>query len=212
MNKVDPCQRAAAERVHAYLSVTDPLPATPADAVLGFGMFDLRLPNYCGELYTRGHARRIIFTGGIGAGTGRLGGPEADAWPAIPPEAFITENQSTNTAENILFIAALLARVHPALAFGRGIRRVILVGSPSRLRRAELTVRQRQPELECIRQHPPTSFEAECALYAENDVDYIGHLSGELDRLIAYPQRGWIAAEPLPAAIVEDHARLRAAR
>lgn len=220
MNNADPRLRAAAERVHDYLSVTDPLPVSPADAVLGFGMFDLRLPRTCGELFTQGHARRIIFTGGIGAGTGKLGGPEADAWraelrrshPAIPEKDIILENRSTNTAENVLFTAELLARDHPSLAFGQGVRTAIIVASASRLRRAGLTLRLRMPALAFFRQTTPTSFDAEFALYAENDINYFDHLTGELDRLIAYPQRSWIAAEPLPAEIVEAHAVLRAAR
>ena len=33
---------------------------------------------------------------------------------------------------------------------------------------------------------------------------------GELGRIVSYPERGWIAAEPLPNAIAEAHAVLRA--
>src|SRR5450759_4968089 len=91
---------AAVELVFRYLAETDPLPSASADAVLGFGMFDLKLPRFCGELYARGLARHIVFMGGIGAGTGDLGMPEADAWlaelrrshPHIPQEHVITEN------------------------------------------------------------------------------------------------------------------------
>lgn len=200
---------AAARRTLHYLATVDPTPSAPADAILGFGMFDLRLPVFCGELHRRGLAPRLIFTGGIGAGTGNLGRPEADAWhdalrrarPEIPATEVILENRSTQTAENIRFTTALLEREHPALAFGRGIRRVIVVASPSRLRRVGLTLKLLQPGLEVCRQLPPFSLESEWATYGLQGIDYVAHLAGELDRLVDYPARGWIAVEPLPPEI-----------
>lgn len=209
---------AAARRALAWLAATDPLPAGPCDAILGFGVFDLRLPVFCGDLYRRGCAPRLIFTGGLGAGTGNLGGPEADAWrtalrqayPDIPDAAVILENRSTNTAENISFTAGLLRREHPELAFGRGLRRIVAVASPSRLRRVRLTLARLQPELAVVGQLPPVSFEAELAVYGLQGIDYLAHLAGELDRIVTYPARGWIAAEPLPPEIAAAHERLRA--
>ncbi|MSU49131.1 MAG: YdcF family protein [Opitutus sp.] len=220
MPPVDAGVRAAAERALAYLAKTDPAPREPVDAVIGFGVFDLKLSAYCGELHATGVARIIIFTGGIGAGTGSLGGREADVWrealrqsyPTITDEAVIVENQSTNTAENIGFTAELLAREHPALAFGRGVRTAIIVASPSRLRRVQLTMRKLQPEVRVVRRLPAWSFGSEHDLYAANGVDYYAHLAGELDRIVNYPARGWIAAEPLPAEIAEAHAELKQRR
>lgn len=213
-NRDEPCRQ-----VLAYLSATDPAPPAAADAVIGFGMFDLGLPRFCGELYLRGLARRIVFTGGIGAGTGNLGGPEAVAWrrelrrafPQIPDEHVIIESRSTNTAENIAFSGDLLRREHPELAFGRGLRRVLVVASPSRLRRVWLTLKKHLPELETCRQLPAAaSLDRERRLYAENGVDYADHLAGELERIASYPGRGWIAAETLPEEISAARDRLRA--
>ncbi len=209
---------AAARRVLAYLATTDDVPAAPCDAIMGFGVFDLRLPVFCGELHTRGLAPRIIFTGGLGAGTGRLGRPEADAWraalrgryPDIGDDRVILENRSTNTAENIAFTAELLARAHPDLTFGKGLRRLVVVASPSRLRRVALTLRQVQPELTLFRQLPAVSLEAEWAAYGLQGLDYVAHLAGELDRIVEYPARGWIVAEPLPPEIAAAHVVLRA--
>lgn len=209
--------QAAARAAFAYLAACDPLPAGPVDAIIGFGMFDLSLPVFCGELYAQGRVRRIVFTGGIGAGTGSLGQPEADAWrdallrayPDLPRERLITENRSTNTAENIDFTAALLARDFPEFSFGRGLRTALVVTSPSRLRRVKLTLQHLQPELRVTRCLPPaTNFDREAALYANQGQDYIAHLAGELDRIVAYPARGWIAAEPLPPEITTAHATL----
>jgi hypothetical protein len=207
----------AVRTAFVYLSETDALDAEPYDAVIGFGMFDLALPRFCGDLYLRGHARRILFTGGIGAGTGDLGGPEADVWrrtlavshPSIGDEAVIIENRSTNTGENVAFTAELLERLWPDLMFGRGIRRAIVVASPTRLRRVGLTMRRQQPDVRIARHLPPVTVEADAALYVAQGLDYRQHLSGELDRIISYPARGWIVAEPLPADVQAAHAALR---
>ena len=212
--RVSPERQNAAHEVFAYLAATDPLPPAPADAILGFGMFDLSLPVFCGELYAQGRAPRIIFTGGIGAGTGDLGQPEADAWrdalfdayPDFPHERLIIENRSTNTAENIAYTAALLERDHPTLVFGRSLQTALVVASPSRMRRVKLTLQHLQPALRVIRCLPrATSFDREHALYAAQGQDYFAHLVGELDRIVGYPTRGWIAAEPLPPAIAAAH-------
>lgn len=209
--------RAAAAAALAYLAAADPAPTTPVDAIIGFGVFDLRLPSFCGDLFRAGAAPRLIFTGGIGAGTGALGQPEADAWrdalrrthPEINDAAVIRENRSTNTAENIAFTAALLAREHPALTLGVGLRTAIIVTSPSRLRRVRLTLRHLQPRLHAIGLLPPHTFEGEAHLYTAHGFDYLDHLAGELDRIVDYSARGWIAAEPLPPVIAAVRAQLR---
>lgn len=208
---------SAARVAFNYLAEVDPLDAVAADAIIGFGVFDLTLPRFCGQLYQQRRAACIIFTGGIGAGTGDLGGPEATIWrdelfrayPDFPPERLVIENRSTNTTENIQFTADVLARDRPDLAFGRGVRSVIIVASPSRLRRAKLALLKLQPELRPARALPAADFDREQALYASKGLDYIAHLTGELDRIVAYPARGWIAPEPLPAEIAEAHSVLR---
>jgi hypothetical protein len=212
---------ADAELIFAYLAATDPLPPATVDAIVGFGTFDLSLARLCGDLHLRGCAPLIIFTGGIGAGTADLGQPEADAWraelrrnhPTIADERVILENRSTNTAENIGFTAELLARQHPGRALGAGVRAVIGVASPSRLRRVALTWRKLQPAVPLVRQRPPAAtYASEQTLYAAKGFDYDAHLCGELDRIVDYARRGWIATEALPAEISGALARLRAER
>ena len=210
----------SARRVFAYLAATDALPLAACDAVLGFGVFDLKLPRFCGELYVSGHARRIIFTGGVGAGSANLGQPEADAWyaellqahPKIPRDHIILENRSTNTGENVRYTTELLAQQHPELALGRGIKTVIIVASPSRLRRVRLTLQHAHPALCVVGQLPKTSFEAEHALYASKGLELVAHLAGELDRIVDYAARGWIRPEPLPPPIAAAHQVLKRAR
>lgn len=208
---------AAARTALDYLAATDPLPALPADAVIGFGMFDVALASFCGELYATGRARRIVFTGGIGAGTADLGKPEADAWqqqlvtthPHIPPEDVLIENRSTNTAENIAFTQQMLLRANARSSLGQRIKSVLVVASPSRLRRVKLTLACLHPELEVIRRLPAWSFDRERAAYEAKGIDYLRHLLGELDRIVEYADRGWIVREPLPPELLAAQRELR---
>lgn len=208
----------AARRAFAWLAATDPLPAETADVVIGFGTFDLALAEFCGELHARGLARWIIFTGGIGAGTADLGQPEADAWrerlarthPDVPRNRVILENRSTNTAENIRFTGELLAREFPELAFGAGLRTALIVAAPPRLRRVRLTLRLLVPTLRVARRLPGADYDREHALHEGKGIAFLPHLCGELDRIVAYPARGWIAPEPLPPEIAAAHEVLRA--
>ena len=212
-----PRTRNSAQEIFDYLAATDALVVTVCDAVIGFGVFDLKLPRFCGELYVAGHAKRIIFTGGIGGGSADLAEPEADAWyaelrrvyPQIPREHVILENRSTNTGENIRFTAELLARKHPDLSFGGGIKTVIVVASPSRLRRVRLTLKQMQPQLQIFGQHTGASFAEEHALYESKGINFAQHLVGELDRIVDYAARGWIFPEPLPPPIAAAHQKLK---
>lgn len=216
LDSLDADRERAIRTIHDFLAETDPLDADPYDAVIGFGMFDLSLPRFSGDLYARGHVRRIVFTGGVGAGTGNLGGPEADVWrdelcrshPSISDADVITENRSTNTGENVRFTAALLERDHPGLALERGIKRVIVVASPSRLRRVWLTLGKLHPALDITRRLPDTTLERERALYRAQGIDYAAHVAGEIDRLGAYAERGWILAEPLPDRVRSARAAL----
>lgn len=205
------------QRVFDYLAEMDPLPAQPCDAVLGFGVFDLAVPRLCGALHAAGHARRIILIGGIGAGTADLGQPEADAflaelqrvYPNIPRERIIVENRSTNTGENVRFAAELLERQHPDLQFGRGIRSVIAVAAPARLRRVRLTLQQLQPAVRVCGRHHAPKLADELALYASKGIDLVAHMLGELDRIEKYAPLGWLRPEPLPPAMVSARAALK---
>jgi hypothetical protein len=216
----EPPHLEAARSALDYLAATDPLPEIPADAVMGFGMFNVSLASFCGELYATGRARRIIFTGGIGAGTADLGKPEADAWqeqlatthPQIPSEDVWIENRSTNTGENIAFTQQMLLQGGPQCSFGEGIKSVLLVASPSRLRRVKLTLARMQPSLAASRCLPSWNFERERALHEAKGIDYLGHLLGELDRIVDYAERGWIAREPLPPEIRAVQFQLRKSR
>lgn len=202
---------AAEETLFHWLAFRDPHTTVRYDAVIGFGHFDLSIPRQCGELVRQGAARRVIFTGGIGAGTADLGKPEADAFvaelaqdhPDLAREALI-ENRSTNTGENIGFTRELLQSLDPSLPLGEAIRGVLLVATPCRQRRVWLTWQKLVPEVAAWNAPPLTDYESLAALYASKGEDIRRQLLGEFERIRDYPSRGWIADGEIPEDIAES--------
>ena len=81
-----------------------------ADVIVGFGNFNTDIARRAAELYHRGLAPKILFTGGLGRNTeGLLPEPEAVRFAKVAMECgvpecdIILEDKSTNTKENILF-------------------------------------------------------------------------------------------------------------
>jgi hypothetical protein len=200
----------AEQTLFHWLALRDAPPAVCCDAVIGFGHFDLAIPRQCAELVHAGAARRVIFTGGIGAGTADLGRPEADAFAAEltrdhPDLArrVLIENRSTNTGENIRFTSELLRSVDPPLPLGEVIRSVLLVATSCRQRRVSLTWQKLVPEVPAWNAPPLSGYDSLQTLYAAKGEDIRLQLIGEYERIRDYPARGWIAEEDIPASIHE---------
>lgn len=199
-----------AQTVFDYLYLRSHTAATECDLIVGFGHFDLRIAHRCGELWRAGAAPRILFTGGVGAGSADLDRPEAEAFgdylaahfPEIPAHAIMREIRSTNTGENIAHSLVQLAAAHWPT------RAVALVASPYRQRRVALTWRKRVPHSAIFNDPPATTWAKEVALFRAKGQDLVGLLPGEIHRLTAYAERGWIEHSPLPPAIQDAVDRL----
>ncbi|WP_221030280.1 YdcF family protein [Actomonas aquatica] len=203
----------APEVVFRYLNQRSSTPPEHCDAIIGFGHFDQRIARQCGELWRAGVAPRIIFTGGVGAGSADLGQPEARAFaatlhdmlPEFPADALLLETESTNTGENIRYLSLKAKTLQWPLTS------VVLVASPYRMRRVALTWREQGPgagsRYFCV--PPLTTWDEEYRLFAAKGENLIRHLPGEIDRLTTYATRGWIAhtAVPLEVAAAADSLR-----
>ena len=202
----------ADKRLFEYLNVRDEV-LPNVDLVIGFGHFDLRIPKLCGALHQSGRGKKILFTGGYGAGTADL--PDAEAvvfgralaqtYPEIPTAHVIIESASTNTGENIRLSAEALRRADPAFCFESGIGSVIAVASPYRQRRVWRTMGRQYPAIRVYNSPPSTSFEEEASIFGAKGQDLIPLLWGELDRIIHYPAKGYMAAEPVPPDILSAY-------
>lgn len=86
-----------------------------ADVIVGFGNFNTNIARRAAELYLRGYAPKILFTGGLGRNTeGLLPEPEAVRFAkvamecGVPEQDILVEDKSSNTKENIEFTRRLL--------------------------------------------------------------------------------------------------------
>lgn len=200
----------ARQIVLEYLAAADPWPEEEADVVLGLGHFDREIPRCCAALVRAGRARGIVFSGGVGAGSGDFQQAEAVEFleqlrreePALVERVVAVEPRSTNTGENIAFTGALLVATRPDLAPGAGLRRLIVVTTPCRLRRAGATVRRHWPEVVVVGAVPAWSLAGEEAKYRAQGQDLTAQLAGEVERLVAYPARGFIAPVEVPLEVL----------
>ncbi len=67
------------ETLFQYLAIHDEI--RQADLILGFGVYDRRVPAHCAELFHAGYASLILFSGGYGSGSGGYGAPLCGGWP-----------------------------------------------------------------------------------------------------------------------------------
>lgn len=210
--------RAPARVLFDYLYLRDP-EIGPADAVIGFGHFDLKIPRRCLELHRRGLAPLIVLSGGRGAGTADLGQAEARAFldeiqahGGVSEGAVLLEDRSTNTGENVEATTRLLGDEGRAFGSEAGVRTALVVANAYRQRRVDLTCRLHHPGVRWINAPPATSFDEEVALYAGKGQDLVPLLSGEIQRLLDYPNRGFCLPAHIPRDVLAAHARLHAQR
>jgi len=171
----------------------------------------MKIPARCAELYQKGYGNKIIYTGGIGAGTADLNMPEADAfldftkknYPHIPLEDIIIENRSTNTGENLRFTLSILQSKYEKIKekFHKG--KIILVANPFRQRRVFLTTAHILPEASLINCPPLSDYKNELALFKTKNENLSSQLPGEVQKIINYPDKGWIKRETVPEDIIK---------
>jgi uncharacterized SAM-binding protein YcdF (DUF218 family) len=127
----------AAVQIASYGRRHDPAPADVA-IVLGAAVWDtMPSPVFAARidhavaLYRRGRVRRIVFTGGVGAGKRHAEAEVARRYAiraGVPGDRIAVETRSTITYENLVEARALLA--------SRSSPRVLIVSDPLHMRRA----------------------------------------------------------------------------
>jgi uncharacterized SAM-binding protein YcdF (DUF218 family) len=184
-----------ARTLFQYLAVSDRL--QHADLIMGFGVYDMRVPEQCASLYREGRAPLVLFTGGMGAGSGPLEEPEALVFRrragelGVPGSAILVEPRSTNTLENVLNSRALLEE--------RGVphARIIITAQPHRQRRVWLTCRRWFADSSLFNSPPPTEWRGESGRFGGVQ-ELLSSMIGEMRRIEEYGGRGDIAFENPP--------------
>jgi len=183
----------------------------PAECILVLGSHDTRVAGRGAELFRAGWAPLIVFSGNLGALTrGLWDRPEAEifadvaAAAGVPRDRMLIEDRATHTGENVDFSRALLARhgLHPRVA--------IAVQKPYMERRTLATFQTRWPELRAIVTSPQIAFDDYPNAAIRRD-DVIHIMVGDLQRLMLYAEKGWSAAQEIPAEVREAFEGLVAA-
>jgi hypothetical protein len=194
---------ALVEKIWQYHHLNHPL--SKADALLVLCSHDTRVAEYAAQLFLEGWAPLLIFSGGLGAITGRLWRePEAEQFAAVahamgvPRERVLIESASTNTGENILFTRKLLA--------SRGLdpRTFIVVQKPYMERRSFATFRKLWPDRDVIVASPRVTLDEYLADYSNGSLseeEVVSIMVGDLQRIRLYPSRGFQIHQDMPADV-----------
>jgi len=184
-----------------YLALRDA--PEPADVVWGLGSHEPRVAEHAADLFLRGFAPMVVFSGGKGHRWNQLDRSEADLFAAVaiargvPADRIILETRSTNTAENILFTSGLF-RDH-ALTVGSAL----LITIPPFQRRASLTLGTHRPDIRCI--NSPIDWGVPSG-WTDDQLALVARLAaGEISRLREYPARGFLRWDPslLPESVLD---------
>lgn len=180
----------------------------PCSVGIGLGSHDLGVADVSVGLYRRGMFPVIVFTGATSRTTrGRMPLGEAEHYReravelGVPGDVVLVEARARNTGENVRFSRALLAER------GVDVSSVLLVSKPYEERRAFATARKLWPEVEVVC--------ASAAMTMAEYVDSIGDarlvldmLVGAQQRLLVYPERGFIVRQDVPGDVGEAYQRL----
>ncbi|WP_322988069.1 YdcF family protein [Hoeflea sp.] len=184
-----------AQVLWAYHDTGTPLAA--ADAIIGLGSYDLRVSDRCVELYQNRLAPRIVFAGASGNWTrGMYATSEAQAFAdhaialGVPADAISLEPKSTNIAENIGFVRALLPDA----------QRVIWVTKPQTRRRVSASLMRNWPEVFSMIAAPEHGLAAQPSEHHPLEA-LIAEMVGDVWRMVAYAEKGFQASQPLPPEV-----------
>lgn len=176
-----------------------------ADVIVGFGCYDEDIPRRCAELFHRGFAPFVCFSGGLGRNTsGIWSKSEAERFAAIaiaegvPEERIILENKSTNSAENLLFTPKVLAEA------GVKAERIIAVHKPYMERRLWAAMQVYWPQAQAVYTSPQVSVEEHIAHAEKIGMTRRGVIEtivGDVQRMELYAEKGYQVPVEIPAEV-----------
>ena len=194
-----------------YLKLDHPL--KKADLILVLGSNDLRAAEYAAGLFNDGYAPRIMFSGKRGRLTEQLfedgmwTKSEAETFAevalqkGVPASAVITEPDSTNTGENIMFSHKIIEHL------GIPFHSIILVQKPYMGRRAYATFKKIWPEPEIMVTSPPIPFQQYPTAIISREY-LINLMVGDLQRIKIYPDMGFQIPQNIPEKVWDAYEKL----
>ncbi|MEU5794894.1 YdcF family protein [Streptomyces sp. NPDC047813] len=180
----------------------------PCSVAIGLGSHDLGVADATVDLYRRGMAPLILFTGATSRTTReRMPRGEAEHYReraielGVPERAILVEPNARNTGENIRFSRALLEDRQVTVSSA------LLVSKPYEERRAYATACKLWPEVEWVSASAPMTLRE----YVDSIGDtrlVIDMLVGSLQRLLIYPAQGFMISQDVPADVIRAYERL----
>ena len=198
---------ADAKVIYDYLTLA---PAAPgrAEILLAAGSHDLRAADHAAKLFLEGAAPLIVCTGGYGKMTeGIFAKPEGELFAercvalGVPADRILIENRATNTGENFAFSRDLLA------ARGLFPKSGIVTCKPYMAKRVWATGTRQWGEVKWYVSVPALSFEDYPSEVTPLE-STIHLMTGDLQRLRVYAQKGFQAPVEVPEEIWETNERL----
>ncbi|MCX4507230.1 YdcF family protein [Streptomyces anulatus] len=198
-----------ARRIWSYHQMGHTL--QPCSVAIGLGSHDLGVADTSVDLYKRGMVPLLLFTGATSPTT-RKRMPRGEAVHyreralelGVPSAAVLVESRARNTGENIRFSREVLKEE------GVEVTSVLLISKPYEERRAYATARKLWPEVEIVSASTPMTLDeyVDCIGDARLVIDM---LMGALQRLMIYPDQGFMISQPVPTDVSEAYQRLRQA-
>ncbi|MEU0528068.1 YdcF family protein [Streptomyces niveus] len=183
----------------------------PCSVGIGLGSHDLGVADVTVDLYRRGMFPLILFTGATSRTTRvRMPRGEAEHYReramdlGVSASDILIEPNARNTSENINFSRQLLTER------GIDVSSVLLVSKPYEERRAYATARKLWPSIEIISASTPMTL----ADYVDSIQDtelVFDMLVGAQQRLLTYPDQGFMVRQEVPESVTAAYERLCAA-
>lgn len=173
-----------------------------ADLILVMGSSDLRVIHKAIELYRAKVAPIMIVSGKFGElSLKKFAKTEAETFAEVAQKHGVSvqhiylENEATNTGENVILTQKLIKAKKLAS------NRLIFVGKDYMERRIFLTAQKYWQNTKIFVTSPNLTIED----YCNDDFSYNSltlRLAGEIDRLLTYPQKGYINKIDIPVKII----------
>jgi hypothetical protein len=167
-----------------------------ADAIIVGCTYYLPLADYAAELFHKGFAPWIVFSGHSPVLTEHVfDKSEAEVFAdraiecGVPADRILIEPEARNSEQNFVFSRDLLKKRHIP------VKRIIVVQKPYIERRMWATVRKHWPAVEAIVTSPPISYE-EYMSKSHRERSLRG-MVGEVLRIKTYPARNFQIPQPM---------------
>ncbi len=167
-----------------------------ADCIIGLGTIDINVANVASELYLKGYANKLIFSGGLGKITRKLWNEtEAEKFAKIaiqrgvPSNNIYLEKESTNTGDNFRFSKKLIENLK------LDIKSCIIVCKPYDEKRAYATFKKIMPEYDGIVYSENISCEE---YYQKYGNEWVHVLVGDIQRMKIFYEKGWQIKMDIP--------------